>query len=40
MIAEAKEIVEQGKKNSYCRYKLNLPADEWVVAFVCSDHFY
>jgi pentatricopeptide repeat protein len=28
MVAEAKEIVEQGKKNSYCRYKLNLPADE------------
>ncbi|KAK2437005.1 Tetratricopeptide repeat (TPR) superfamily protein [Trifolium repens] len=28
MVVEAKEIVEQGKKNSYCRYKLNLPADE------------
>ncbi|GAU20765.1 hypothetical protein TSUD_84830 [Trifolium subterraneum] len=28
MVAEAKEIVEQGKKNTYCRYKLNLPEDE------------
>ncbi|XP_024638684.1 pentatricopeptide repeat-containing protein At1g55890, mitochondrial [Medicago truncatula] len=28
MVSEAKEIVERGKNNSYCRYKLNLPADE------------
>jgi hypothetical protein len=28
MVVEAKEIVEQGKKNSYYRYKLNLSADE------------
>jgi hypothetical protein len=28
IVVEAKEIVEQGKKNSYYRYKLNLPADE------------
>ncbi|KAI5386359.1 pentatricopeptide repeat-containing protein At1g55890, mitochondrial [Lathyrus oleraceus] len=28
MVSEAKEIVEQGKTNKYCRYKLNLPADE------------
>ncbi|CAL0331438.1 unnamed protein product [Lupinus luteus] len=27
-ISEAKEIVELGKTNRYCRYKLNLPADE------------
>lgn len=28
MVSEAKEIVERGKTNNYCRYKLNLPADE------------
>ncbi|OIV94588.1 hypothetical protein TanjilG_31551 [Lupinus angustifolius] len=28
MISEAKEIVELGKTNRYCRYKLTLPADE------------
>ncbi|KAK7252222.1 hypothetical protein RIF29_36026 [Crotalaria pallida] len=28
MTSEAKEIVELGKTNRYCRYKLNLPADE------------
>ncbi|KAE9607168.1 hypothetical protein Lal_00026443 [Lupinus albus] len=28
MVSEAKEIVELGKTNRYCRYKLNLPADE------------
>ncbi|XP_027347371.1 pentatricopeptide repeat-containing protein At1g55890, mitochondrial-like [Abrus precatorius] len=28
MISEAKEIVELGRTNRYCRYKLNLPADE------------
>ncbi|CAJ2678358.1 pentatricopeptide repeat-containing protein At1g55890, mitochondrial [Trifolium pratense] len=28
MVAEAKEIVEKGIKNNFCRYKLNLPVDE------------
>ncbi|KAJ1380671.1 Tetratricopeptide-like helical domain superfamily [Sesbania bispinosa] len=28
MVSEAKEIVEKGKTNRYCRYKLNLPTDE------------
>ncbi|KAK7319574.1 hypothetical protein RJT34_04297 [Clitoria ternatea] len=28
MISEANDIVELGKTNRYCRYKLNLPADE------------
>ncbi|BAT73827.1 hypothetical protein VIGAN_01136500 [Vigna angularis var. angularis] len=28
MISDAKEIVETGKTNRYCRYKLNLPEEE------------
>lgn len=28
MVSEAKEIVELGKTNRYCRYKLNLPVEE------------
>ena len=28
MITEAKEIVEIGKTNRYCRYRLDLPAKE------------
>lgn len=28
MLSEAKEIVELGKTNRYCRYKLDLPAEE------------